>query len=370
MTKYLLNLSKRIVAFSGDCSLKALHILLQLWDQGKIACPINPRIPLFQRQLMVKRLEAGKLLREEDIALLLFTSGSSGRPKIAALSYRALLRNARAVIEILKITSDDYWHLSLPLYHVGGVSAVVRSLLAQATVGRDGQKATLLSLVPTQLYRMLNTLDPLLLHKKAILIGGGPVSPLIVERAKRAELPIWTTWGMTETSSVVALNGKILPGREVKIGADGEIFVRGEILFSGYLQEDGSLFSPLIDGWLSTGDLGYFTSNTLFIRGRKDRLFITYGENVQPEEIEAEILKIPEILRVTIIPIPDLDAGAFPIAFVEAIGEIKEAHWRSLLKELLPSFKVPRRFLKFPPNFGLKVSRQVLIQYALRTLCN
>lgn len=305
---------------------------------------------------MLKQLAKYSPLKKEGLAVLLFTSGSSGTPKIAGLSHQALMRNALGAIKALDLRKEDCWHLSLPLYHVSGIATVFRCLLATAKVGFDGRKSNLLSLVPTQLLRMMKNNDPMLQGKKAILVGGAPIPDSLLKEAYERKLPIVTTWGMTETSSMMTFNGKILDGREVKLGADGEIFVRGAILFEGYLQEDGSLYRPMTeDGWFATGDLGWQDEQKkLHIKGRKDRMFIAYGENIQPEEIERELLRIPGILQALVVPSKDPEAGALPVAYIEAEGDFTPEVWKASLKEQLPSFKVPKQFLKLEMGSGLK----------------
>lgn len=354
-----------VVPFLADTSKPALEKLLKIWQQGKVACPINPRIPLQRREEMINELMRSPLVSKEGLAVLLFTSGSTGKPKIAGISHRALLKSALSVNEALKVERSDRWCLSLPLYHVGGIGIALRCMLAQATVVFDVKEATILSFVPTQLYRMLKNNDPSLLRKKAIVVGGAP----IFKHLLRKNLPIRTTWGMTETSSMMTLSGQVLARREVKLADDAEILVRGEVLFDGYLQEDGSLERPMTqDNWFATKDLGTFEEGKLRITGRKDRLFIVYGENVQPEEIEEKIMKLPGILQATVVPIPDPEAGSFPVAFVDTEGDFHEELWQNALKERLSSFKVPRRFFKLESPPGLKPNLSLLVERAKRLL--
>jgi O-succinylbenzoic acid--CoA ligase len=347
------------VPFLADSSKEALETLLGIWEQGKVACPINPRLPPGRREEMIQELTQTPIVSKEGLAVLLFTSGSTGMPKIAGISHRALLKSALSVVEALSIERSDRWCLSLPLYHVGGIGIVLRCMLAQATVVFDAKEATLLSLVPTQLYRMLKTNDPGLLAKRAIIVGGAPIPEELLGKG----LPLMTTWGMTETSSMMTLSGNVLCKREVKLEGDGEILVRGEVLFEGYLQEDGTLKRPMTqDGWFATKDLGAFEDGKLCIKGRKDRLFIAYGENVHPEEIEEEILKLRGILQAVVVPISDPEIGAFPVAFVNVEGDFHEDEWQHSLKERLSSFKVPRRFFKLEPLLGLKPNLSLLVE--------
>ncbi len=359
------------VAFLAKPSSDTIDTFFALWELGAIACPINPRLPLHVQKEFLQRLSPVFFLDGEvkasceivhepgSLALLLFTSGSSGVPKIAALSLSNLLKNAAGVLHALPLSEEDIWQLALPLHHVGGIGILLRCLLAEASTSfSDG---SILSLVPTQLYRHLR--DATLGSTKAIIVGGAPLHPELLKEALKRDLPIYTTWGMTETASMVTLgkadetghSGTLLPHRELKISPAGEILVRGETLFQGYL-EDNSLRLPLTkDGWLATGDLGTLDKRgRLYCKGRKDRMFICLGENIQPEEIERELLTLPGVLQACVVSIPDPEAGDVPVAFID--GEIEETKWRSLLKERLASFKIPRRFFKLPLSVGLKPS--------------
>src|SRR3990167_8862202 len=229
--------------------------------------------------------------------IVIATSGSSGKPKYAHLTYENFLLNAQFSHPDLILTPNDCWQLSLPLYHVSGLSILFRLSLANARM--DNKNITHISFVPTQLKRFLK--NPIHYPKlKAILIGGAPIPYELCKEAYDKGFPIYITYGMTEMASQIATkrfhpNERIsfdnpLPHRELKI-CSGEIWVRGKTLFQGYLNQP----SPFIDGWFPTNDLGYIGPNGLEILGRKDRMIISGGENINPEEIEKALLSHPEV---------------------------------------------------------------------------
>ncbi len=319
---------------------------------GASLCPINFRLP--SPQAAIDRLPQ----TAPPQSVLFFTSGSTGVPKIALLSYRSLLTNAQFSIPL---DPTDLWLLSLPLYHVGGLGIVLRCILARATIVLDKNRPNIthLSFVPTQLYRE----TPIYKNLKCILLGGAPISSI------PSHLPIYATYGLTEMGSMVLARkhppliegsfhlGKALPKREIRLGSDGEIFVRGETLFDGYLNQ-------MQEGWFATGDIGReHPTEGIAIVGRKDWQFISGGENIQPEEIEKYLHQIPGILEAVIIPKKDPEFGMRPVAVIRANKKITLEIIREYLIDFLPKYKIPVDLSlidEFPKN-GIKIDRQILI---------
>jgi acyl-CoA synthetase (AMP-forming)/AMP-acid ligase II len=198
------------------------------------------------------------------------------------------------------------------LNHVSGFSIAIRSLLSGAAVvfsDSEYEAVTHLSLVPTQLQRLLDSGAPL--HRlRAVLVGGGPISSALVERAICAGVPLHLTYGMTESASQICTTerlvetpnplhaGQPLPGREVRISDAGEIQIRSPILAKKFLGSEG-LWEDLADadGWFGTGDLGAFTAEgNLVIQGRRDRLIISGGENISSLEVEDVLYRHPAVI--------------------------------------------------------------------------
>lgn len=206
---------------------------------------------------------------------------------------------------------------------------------------------THLSYVPMQLYRLLQG-PPDEIERarrlKCILLGGAPISPSLLYRAKEQGLNIFTSYGMTEMSSLIALNGSILSHANVKI-VDGEIFVKGDSLFQGYLKDQIALHLPLENGWFATKDLGELTDHGLKIMGRKDQLFISGGENIQPAEIEQALLQLPGIEQAVVRGAIDPEFGRVGHAYLfDATKTWDEGSIRNKLSESLPSYKIPKKF--------------------------
>lgn len=323
---------------------------------------------------------APTFLNKDIPATYLFTSGTSSTPKIACHSignhyYSALGSNA-----YLPLKQGDRWLLSLPLYHIAGIALLFRTFLAGATItlpitkAHDAaeilqSKATHVSFVPTQLKRLLEMTShenflKLNLQLKAILLGGSTVSPALYQDGCEKGLPVYPSYGMTEMSSQICTQflpgspsfslGHPLPYREISIDEKKEIYVRGKTLFLGYLKGKNSYDLPLnSEGWFATGDLGLYSSKKgLFHLGRKDRLFISGGENIYPEEIEHHLKLIEGMIDVRIEPAEDLEFGKRPVAYVQSEKPFHEGDLKEYLGIFLPKFKIPVAFypLKKPKS--------------------
>lgn len=328
--------------------------------------------------------------RDEAPALGIFTSGSSGRPKAALLSFGNLHAAATASNEAVPLAKGDRWLLSLPLYHVGGLSIVYRCLLAGATMAipeadeglaesLERYAPTHVSLVATQLYRLLQyeSSAARLAQCKTVLVGGGPMPEGLVRDAVARGVRLVTSFGMTETAAMMcctrpgdpperlSTSGRLLRDGTMRIAEDGEIQVRGPQLFLGYLREDGSLDRPLTeDGWFRTGDLGFFDeAGYLHIDGRKDNRFISGGENIQPEELEEALRGLDGVEEAVVVPVADAEWGQRPVAFVKLRGGgvPVPADLEERLRERLAGFKIPRAFYPWPEEAGpgLKVQRKI-----------
>ncbi|MEL7168282.1 MAG: AMP-binding protein [Bacteroidota bacterium] len=314
---------------------------------------------------------------------LIHTSGSSGTPKAALHTWDNHLWSARGWIERLRLGPQHRWWLDLPLYHVGGLAILVRCALAGAAAVLAPPKTPLpeavrrygvthASLVATQLRRALDAATPAdldaLRGMDALLLGGSAIPEDVLREAYDAGLPVLTSYGMTEMTSTVTATppdasfevlctaGAVLPHREVRLADDGEILVRGRTRFAGYL-DDATLTEPFdADGWFGTHDVGAWVEvdgqRLLRVIGRTDRMFISGGENIQPEAIEAALLRLPGVRRAAVVPIADAEFGHRPVAFVEA--DIDLGALRTTLD--VPGFMRPVAVLPWPADLedGMK----------------
>lgn len=310
---------------------------------------------------------------------LIFTSGTTGSPKAARLSRRAFVAAARASEANLGWREHDRWILSIPLAHVGGLSIVVRCLAARKTVvlfdrsfdvdsfisHLQSTKTTIASLVPTMLDRILDGVGrdglPHALH--TILLGGAAAGPKLVNRASQLRARVLTTYGLTEACAQVTTlraesplepdvgAGHPLPGIEVRIADDSEIYVRGENLFSGYLSSR-EVASPIdSDGWLHTGDFGRLDANgRLHVLSRRSDLIISGGENIYPAELEVAMSDLEEVAEACVFGVDHPKWGEVPaVAVVVTPGASVTAE--GLLAHLakrVARHKLPRKWAIVP----------------------
>ena len=319
---------------------------------------------------------------EDQPATIIFTSGSSGGPRAVLHSYGNHYYSALGSNRYLPYGPEDRWLLALPLYHVGGLAVWFRTLLAGAAVVLSGEPVqaatarhgvTHVSMVTTQLYRMLKAgawegVSGL----RAILLGGSAVPAHLLEAAHRVGLPVRTSYGLTEMASQVATQppdieperrrsaGRVLPFCELKVAPDGEILVRGRTLFQGYV-EDGRTVLPVDEqGWFHTQDRGRLDEDGfLYVEGRADNVFISGGENIQPELIEQALMNLPEVAQALVVPVPDEEFGERPAAFVRT-ETFDLARFSEALSRELPRFMLPVIYLPWPeptPMKGIKLDR-------------
>ena len=324
---------------------------------------------------------------------VIHTSGSSGQPKAALHTVRNHVASAQGLMERFPLGPGDRWLLDLPLHHVGGLAVVIRCALAGATVALPDPamttteaigalRPTHVSLVSTQLVRLLRT-DIELAAFRLVLLGGSAFPPSLLDEAVARGLPIVMSYGMTEMSSTIASSslpvdrtalassGTVLPGRELRISAEGEIEVRGPTLFAGYVEGDTVRRPVDGEGWFATGDRGEFDgAGRLIVHGRIGTGFVSGGENIQPEAIEAALAALAQVASAVVVPIPDAEFGARPVAYVHpAEGHLLDsAELAAALRATLPGFMVPVAFLPWRGPAGLKPDRQALTESASSAL--
>lgn len=304
---------------------------------------------------------------------LLFTSGTTGRPKGVVLTGESQIASANACAWAIGLSAHDRWLICMPLFHVGGLSILHRCALhgacailhegfdpARVNAEIDSGDATILSVVGVMLRRILDDRcgRALPTSLRAVIVGGGPVEPDLIAACPQAI----ATYGLTETCSMVTLvppgapvderasAGRALPGIEIRVvddaggalpaGANGAIEVRGPVVMRGYLGE------PPLDprGWFRTGDLGCLDdAGFLRLAGRREDLIISGGENVYPAEIESVLLGHPGVLDAVVVGKPDPTWGEVPLAFVVLRDrELSIAAIEDFLEGRLARFKVPK----------------------------
>jgi O-succinylbenzoic acid--CoA ligase len=335
----------------------------------------------------------------DDAATLLFTSGSTATPKAVVHPLAAHRASALASNAVVPFGPGDRWLLSLPLCHVGGLALLFRSWCGGGAVALPAPKQLLsdavrelapthVSLVATQLSRLLDADGGVLESCREVLIGGGPVSRTLVERARARGLVLRQTYGMTEMASQICTAqrgtadscGAPVPGAQVALGTDGEVRVGGAMLCSGLVEDGRWRDVRERDGLYPTRDVGVWAEpgsdgqRNLRIVGRKDNQFVCGGENVQPEAVEALLLDAdldgvasPE--AIIVVDVPDPAWGARPVAFVRGSTRTTAA-LASRARDLLAPAMRPIAWLPLDDEQSamLKPSRAALRARAQATL--
>jgi o-succinylbenzoate---CoA ligase len=354
-----------------------LHALMKL---GAVAYPLNTRLSQPELEADLARAEPALVIAsptelrktEADMPLLgehdldavfcrLRTSGTTGESRAIGLTYGNFLWSAVGSAFNLGVDPGDRWLCCLPLYHVAGLSIVMRSVIYGTgavihddfdpqAVGRAlaEDDVTLISLVTTQLVRLLDAgVD--LSGPRAIVVGGGPVPIDVIEAAAARGATVVQTYGMTETCSQVTTlapaeahtkagsAGRPLLTTHLRIH-EGEILVQGPTVAPGLADEDG---------WLHTGDLGRIDQDGfLYVEGRLGDMIVTGGENVQPDEIEEVLRRHPDVADAAAVGRPDSDWQE-AITAVVVVRDGARADAEGLRRHCaaeLAGFKVPKRF--------------------------
>ena len=282
------------------------------------------------------------LFDEKQPALVMFTSGTTGKPKAVALTWQQLMGAAGASNRVLSQRGSGLWQAVLPLFHIGGFQVLVRSVLNRtplrlyarfdaARVLRDGEnrRVTHLSVVDKMLQDLLAAdTRGALAGYRCILLGGGPLNASTIGRALAAGVRVYASYGMTETSSQIAntlvtadFTGglKLLPGYSARIvdpddAGFGRLAVRGPGVFSGYLNAHGAF---TVDGYFLTGDTAALYDGAIYVRERTDDMFVSGGENVYPVEIADALRQLPGVADAYVFGVPDASWGRRPVALVE-----------------------------------------------------
>ena len=304
---------------------------------------------------------------------IFFTSGTTGTPKGARLTFRNHFWSASASAYRLGVLPHDRWLLCMPLYHVGGHAIVLRSCLYGTAIElHDGfdpdgvyqsmmsGQITQVSLVPTMLYRMMEQIDDVGFPSplRIILLGGAQASDELIAGTLKRNMPIALTYGLTEASSQVAtaspedvrrkpgsvgkpllftnlsiLNDK---GQLLGPGEIGEITISGPTIMKGYEGQSNGIDE------FRTGDLGYLDGDgDLWVVNRRSDLVVSGGENIYPAEIEAAIQKHPAVQAACVVGLTDVEWGQTVAAAVVA-ADLKEHALFRFLRSLLAGYKLPR----------------------------
>ncbi len=344
----------------------------------------------------------------DDVAVLLYTSGTTGKPKGAMLTHKNLISNMKALHEVWRWSDKDVLLHALPLFHAHGLSVALHGgLYAGATIvmhekfdpGRtwdtlESIPCTMFMGVPTMYYRLMREWEqhkPDLSKMRVFISGSAPLLENLFYKFEEATgFRILERYGMTEALMITSNPyeperripksvGYPLPGEKIRIvsgegkdvepGEVGEVWIKGDNVFKGYWNNPEKTKDTFSDGWLKSGDLGYQDPGDefrLYLVGRAKELIITGGYNVYPKEVENVLEEHEAVLEAAVVGIPDEDFGEKVTAAVVLREEMEQIDPNELIrycKSKLASYKCPKILFKLdslPRNAMGKIQKHIL----------
>ena len=319
-----------------------------------------------------------------DAALLIFTSGTTGRPKGVVLTHRNVLANTAQVAERTALSSRDRVLTVMPLFHANGLmnntilplrtgaSIVLRPRFDLDEFWRvvERFRPSYFTAVPTVFARLMDAWDGRAdtSSLRFVRSGAAPMAPSLQRLVeKRLGVPVVLSYGLSEATCTCTMNppdatrrtgsvGRALgdevvaildaDGRGAPPGEVGEVAVQGPNVMSGYFNAPDATAQALRNGWLHTGDMGYVDADGfLFLTDRKKDIIIRGGENISPREVEEVLLEFPAVAQAAVVGAPDREWGEQVIAFVvpRASCELVVDELHAFCRERLARFKLPRR---------------------------
>ncbi|MCA1320005.1 o-succinylbenzoate--CoA ligase [Bacillus tianshenii] len=342
----------------------------------------------------------------DSVDTIMYTSGTTGNPKGVKQTYGNHFWSASGSALNLGLYEKDAWLAAVPLFHISGLSILMRSVIYGMRVilheKFNAQKVnddiknkgvTIVSVVSTMLQQLLEDLGEGMYPAtfRCMLAGGGPIPLPVLKECEKRGIPVFQTYGMTETcSQIVTLSpeaallkigsaGKALFSSQIKIVVDGdckeahageagEILVKGPNVTPGYFHDEEATKRAFNDGWLHTGDIGYLDEDGfLYVLDRRSDLIISGGENVYPAEIEAVLMSHPSVKDAGVGAMEDDRWGQVPVAYVVLKGQdVSESEIIDFASQRLAKYKVPKKIVKvieLPHNASNKLVRRRLVEY-------
>ena len=384
-----------IVGIKAEHSIQFIINLFAVWNMGASVMPINPKLKRNEIQEQIDFIGC-KLLTENEFgtrkefepqnyvsnkhALIMFTSGSTAKPKAVVHTFGSLYSSAESIDQLFNFHSEETWLASLPFYRIGGFQIIVRAVLSGGTLCIPPElnsqeisnsislyRPNYISVVNPTLEKLIESNKEGLQNSKVVFAGGGPIDSNLIKEGIENGIPIYKVYGSTETGSMVSIlspkdtvdkiesAGKPLPGVKIKID-NNEISVAAGSLFKEYFKNDGLTKERIRDDWFYTGDEGYIDEEGfLFVRNRKDNFIISGGEKINPKEIENALLKIDKINEAFVFGKPDKKWGEKVCAVVVSKTELDIFEIQKSLKQILPAYKIPKEIkqIEYIPVDGM-----------------
>lgn len=378
LAKEVLMLNTRLTAAELDKQLKALNI--------RVVFSHNDRFIAFHEVYQSKKTAVSLVTawNKDQIAVIMNTSATTGEYKAVPLRWKQFYAHVQASQQRLGVTAADNWLMVLPMYHISGLTILMRSLYngTQTTIVErfdeeqvinliENGGINMLSIVPTMLNRVIHRIRH---HNLRVVLAGGEFIPnALVETSIRKNIPLYKTFGMTETTSQVATFsvlehlgkkasvGLPLAGTAIRIlnpdeQGIGEIVIHSPMLMDGYLGTEGH------SGYFNTEDVGYIDEDGfIYIVDRRRNIIISGGENIYPREIENILYQLPAITECAVVGRPDKKWGQIPVLYV--VSSLDETAIYSYLAKHLASYKLPQEIIplaELPKNAAGKIVKREL----------
>lgn len=419
------------VALAMPGHMKVVPLIHAVSRLGAVLVPLNPRLrpdelaalvddaavdaligdgggPHSERTLLLDDLflnldtepeHPGSAINPEAIQFLVYTSGTTGRPKGALLSYGNTYASAVSSAIHMGTGPEDLWLHMMPVFHIGGLSILFRSVITgsgivwlpqfdPAAVFRLLREypVTLMSVVPTMLYRLLRHNEAFPPTLRLVLLGGAPAPSSLIEEARIRNVPAVQTYGLTETGSQIATrlpsdqhgspsSGHAIYPTEIAVlgpqgptqdaGVQGEILVKGPTVFQGYWRQPERTAETFWHDWLKTGDIGYLDGRGyLTVVDREKDLIIKGGENLSPTEIEVTLMAHPHVVDAGVVGVVDAEWGQVPAAIVAVDQPISVEELRQWTATRLSTLKHPSHYYQadaLPRTASGKLRRRELV---------
>ena len=345
---------------------------------------------------LITSADPGELIpvfKSNWVASIMYTSGTTGRPKGVLQTFGNHFYSAVSSALNLGLSSADKWLCVAPIFHISGFSIIMRGLIYGMTVRLvekfraeelerilANETVTIMSVVPFMLKKLIQQQNKTNTHYnsafRCMLLGGGTIDRETLEACLQRSIPVVQCYGMTETcSQIVALRsadallklgsvGQPLFSTQLKLSKDGEILLKTPALTPGYLNLPDKLPSKMIDGWYRTGDIGHLDKEGyLYIDGRADEMLISGGENIFPQEVEQIYQRYPQINEVAVVGQNDSVWGQVPVAFIVSDRRLSPTKLINYGYEHLARYKVPQHYIfvsELPKNASGKIRRFML----------
>jgi len=396
--------ARLLIAEGYSCESGSIYLGPILWKNNEGEYVIND----YFKHENIKPVDIKYKPSLDDTAVILYTSGTTGKPKGVMLSYRNLISNVENIAFLGKVSSRDRFIVYLPMFHtftltasvllplyLGGSIVIVKSVFPFSNVLKQVllKRVSIFLGVP-EVYNALSKAKlpwyfKLFNRIRFFVSGGAPLPIETYERMKKQfpKTPLIEGYGLTECSPVVSINppekpkpmsvGLPLPDYTVKIvdenfnelpvGEIGEIVVRGDCVMKGYYKDKEETEKIIKDGWLLTGDLGKFDEEGyLYIVDRKKDLIISKGINIYPRDIEEVLNSHPNIEVSAVVGKKDKSHGEIPVAFVklaEGVKNFTEKEIKRYLRDKIADYKIPKHIIiveDFPRNATGKILKRKL----------